>query len=365
MNLVNLDGRTVVVEPEDAHTLMDRGFTRPVLLRRHPEGVPGSALVARPYGGLGDMICLRPAVLQLAEERDLTLLIEARYFCLFPEIDRKVPYPYDLALTQHRYSHGTGAGFELVFENDFDEHAYETVYDCWCPCGDHEFDCDYRPKRNRVENFAAHLGVAVRPPDMRPAINRVFGDAWWLATGLGGATTVGFQVRTMHRSKDWPMDCWRSLAGCLEARGIRVVAFDAEDDISLSAASMPCSGRSLPDVGGVIAGLDAMVAADSGLMHYALALGVPTVGIFGPTDGTLTMRAYNGQARWTAVQAQVSPDWGCRAPCYYSRKTNGYFCEQDRNAPMPGRCLATLPVAPVLQAVLDILSGGTDVSDQS
>ena len=358
MNLVNLDRRTVVVEPEEVRGLMDRGFTRPVLLRRHAEGIPGSALVARPYGGLGDMICLRPAVLQLAQERDVTLLIEERYFCLFPEIDRKIPYPYDLALTQHRYSHGTGAGFELAFENGFTEHGYETVYDCWCPCGDHEFDHDYRPERNRVENFAAHLGVAVRPPDMRPVAEP-------LPRSETSKSWVGLQVRTMHRSKDWPIESWTALAHRLEKEGYAVIVFDATKAFQLTPTTVPCVGLDLPELGGVIGRLTAMVATDSGLMHYALALGIPTVGIFGPTDGALTMRAYSGHAAWVSVQAQVNPHWGCHAPCYYSRPHNGYFCEGQKNSPRMGACLRHLGADAVFEAFRQVLRGGTDAPDQS
>ena len=356
MNLVNEVGRVVVVNDDDVPGLMQRGFTRPVLLRRHPKAPPGTALVARPYGGLGDMICLRPAVLQLAQREDLTLMVEERYLCLFPEIERKIPYPYDLAVTQHRYSYGTGAEFELAFENGFDERNYATVYDCWCPCGDHEFDHRYQPTQNRVENFAAHLGVAPRPPDMRPLVDFTYPHSTkkW----------VGLQVRTMHASKDWPVTSWQILAGRLEAEGYAVIVFDATETFYLTNTVVPCVGVDLMELGRTIGSLDAMIATDSGLMHYALALGVPTVGIFGPTDGALTMRAYDGHAPWVAVQAETNPHWGCHAPCYYSRPHNGYWCEGHRNSPKMGECLRYLGADAVFEAFQQVIRGGTDAPDQ-
>lgn len=351
MMLENLFGRVISCDPEDAPGLIGRGFRRPVLVRKHPEGAPGTFLVARPYGGLGDMICLRPAVLQLPREMT-TLLIEDKYRCLFPEM-QAIPYPYHLAVAKHRYSLGSGSDFFLSFENGFTELSYETVYDCWCPAGDHEFDSGYRPTKHRVQIFAEHLGVETRQPDMTPVVDDDTGYWWWREHGgCKDNEVIGLQVATMHPSKDWPLDRWHALAETLENLGHTVVVF-CETEVKLTPNAVSCYGLDLPGLGSVIGSLSAMVATDSGLMHYALALGIPTLGLFGPTDGALTMQAYPDTP--SAVIQGPADDLPCHAPCYYSRPDNGYYCEASKNLPRAGDCMKRIAVGQVAEALTQLL----------
>ena len=45
-----------------------------------------------------------------------------------------------------------------------------------------------------------------------------------------------------------------------------------------------CGRTDLRAFAGVVSGLHALVANDSGAMHLGAALGIPTVGVFGPTN---------------------------------------------------------------------------------
>jgi ADP-heptose:LPS heptosyltransferase len=85
----------------------------------------------------------------------------------------------------------------------------------------------------------------------------------------------------------------------------------------------------------------AFVAGDTGPMHVARALGVPTVAVFGSTDP--------GMFEWGGHHPVVAAGVAC-APCsFHGRKR----CPRGHL-----RCLTELGVAPVWAAVEAALSGG-------
>jgi ADP-heptose:LPS heptosyltransferase len=94
----------------------------------------------------------------------------------------------------------------------------------------------------------------------------------------------------------------------------------------------------LADAWGLMSVCDLFVSNDSGLMNLAEASGVPTVGIFGPSEVHRT-RPYKGQT--------VVSDWNC-APCYSLDKYPG--CQfVDRH------CLEAIPPAAVVDAAMKVL----------
>ncbi|MDX9979610.1 MAG: lipopolysaccharide heptosyltransferase II [Lentisphaeria bacterium] len=88
---------------------------------------------------------------------------------------------------------------------------------------------------------------------------------------------------------------------------------------------------------------DALLTNDSGPMHLAAALGVPTVAIFGPTSAALTGPYGPGHRVFSAPCAV--------GPCF--RRT----CPQGERA-----CLESISSKKVTEALLDVLSGETKPS---
>jgi heptosyltransferase-2 len=145
---------------------------------------------------------------------------------------------------------------------------------------------------------------------------------------------------TYGEAKTWPVD---RVAGflALAARDHRVVlvgdaqarSFTAE----LAAVSEPewgpagaagarvidlCGDTDLAGAVGVLKASRGFVGNDSGLMHLAGALGVPTVGIFGSSNPAWT--APGGS--WTATVA--ADGYACR-PCYRRSCNQPRFCLRD------------------------------------
>ena len=82
-------------------------------------------------------------------------------------------------------------------------------------------------------------------------------------------------------------------------------------------------------------GCDAFISVDTGFLHLAGSLGVPTVGLFGPTDGALTCEFYPT----VRVLQGPQPDWDkrgsgveCHAPCHFSKRLNNFHCQQLRTS---------------------------------
>lgn len=96
-------------------------------------------------------------------------------------------------------------------------------------------------------------------------------------------------------------------------------------------------GTSLGSLKGIIGGAALLVCNDSGPRHYGIALNVPTVTIFGPTDQEWTRSGASCEIR---LQAPVA----C-GPC------------QLRRCPIDHRCMKEITVLQVADAAAQILGG--------
>jgi|WetSurMetagenome_2_1015567.scaffolds.fasta_scaffold04422_3 heptosyltransferase II len=103
---------------------------------------------------------------------------------------------------------------------------------------------------------------------------------------------VGMAPGALWATKRWPIDRFAGLTRRLLASGTQVVltgdASEAADTAAVARVApgaVDLAGRlTLAELGGVIDSCGAFVANDSGPMHMARALGVPTVALFGCTD---------------------------------------------------------------------------------
>jgi len=144
-------------------------------------------------------------------------------------------------------------------------------------------------------------------------------------------------------AKRWPAEHFAALAHELASDGVRCVivgsAADERTRLDIESrfdgnrgAMVDLVGRTdVPVLAGVLAQVRALVANDSGVMHLGAALGVPTVGLFGPTDERLTA------PRSTAARAVLAEPVWCR-PCML------------RECPLDHACMRRLSPAAVAAA---------------
>lgn len=113
--------------------------------------------------------------------------------------------------------------------------------------------------------------------------------------GPGTGPIVGMSPgASFGTAKRWPAERFAELVSQLGARlGARSVLFGSAQEAALAAqiaasspaATISLAGKtSLREFIDLVAGCDAYITNDTGTMHVAAALGVPTLAIFGPTN---------------------------------------------------------------------------------
>lgn len=173
-----------------------------------------------------------------------------------------------------------------------------------------------------VERYARAAGVRPAPTPWMRAASR--GDALVIAPGAA------------HATKRWPY--WTALARAWPGP-VRAVGGPGEEALVAPIGGTCESGfeRTLE----AFEGAACVVAGDTGLLHLGRALGLPVVGVFGPTtaaDGFFPPSG-TGEAPALAVEAPLS----CR-PC---ARFGGPVCPVGDHA-----CMRGIDVARVLEACL-------------
>jgi heptosyltransferase-2 len=210
------------------------------------------------------------------------------------------------------------------------------------------------PRRHQVDEYnllAAALGVAAADgaPVLTPPVDgperdeaRALLDA---AADPGRRPRVGVHLgAAFGPAKLWPPGRAAAFCRLVHERGGRAILLGAHGDQARAAAVLaeaPASslvGRDRPALlPALLAGLDWLVAGDTGVAHLAAAVGTPVVALFGPTDPALT--APRGPAVVIVGRAPC-------APCFY------------RVCPIEHPCLASIEPEQVWQAATRLAAGG-------
>jgi heptosyltransferase II len=126
-------------------------------------------------------------------------------------------------------------------------------------------------------------------------------------------------------AKQWPVAHFREIALTAGAQGFNVLVMGGPKDSELgteiaqglSQVKNLCGLTSLDDAIAIISGAEGMVSNDSGLMHVAAALKVPTIGIYGSTSPHHTPpAAHRSTTLWIGPKgAYGEPGVAC-SPCF-------------------------------------------------
>lgn len=116
-----------------------------------------------------------------------------------------------------------------------------------------------------------------------------------VAPGSDLSPLVGVQPGASYAEKQWPAERFAEVADSLTALGARIVLIGAGEREKEAARMMKAAMRGpqpadltgatrLRDTMGVLTHLSLFIGNDTGVNHIAASLGVPTVGLFGPTS---------------------------------------------------------------------------------
>lgn len=107
-----------------------------------------NVLIHRPSGGLGDIICILPAIHAYREkykDRPLTVALPSNFLWLL-----RLVFP-DIEVVDYKKFHAVG--FNKA------RNTFRHQYFLWCPAGIHEYKNNYRPLQGRIRNFSGSLFV--------------------------------------------------------------------------------------------------------------------------------------------------------------------------------------------------------------
>ncbi|MYD70432.1 MAG: lipopolysaccharide heptosyltransferase I [Acidobacteria bacterium] len=151
-------------------------------------------------------------------------------------------------------------------------------------------------------------------------------------------------------TKRWPPERFAAIATHLrDAHGLpAVVVWGPGDGESSAVAAVDASDgaatlapeSSLAELAALLQGAALVVSGDTGPLHLAAALGVPVVGLYGPSDP-----ARNGP--WAEADVVVAAE----CDCYRQRARSGPEGRMARHCTAPSWCLDRLEVAQVCAAI--------------
>jgi ADP-heptose:LPS heptosyltransferase len=153
------------------------------------------------------------------------------------------------------------------------------------------------------------------------AFNEAF-RAQVLATAVPGGTipaapfvAVGHACSNLGRERQLRPDEWKQLLRTVLVSGLEIVLVGGPDDATMAATIIAelghgrnlCGRLSIGQSAKVIAGASAYYGIDSILLHFARAVGVPTVSVFGPTDPATRLRPIVARERVAFARLPCSP----------------------------------------------------------
>jgi len=269
-------------------------------------GVPRRILVIRP-GGIGDAVLLMPALLALKKrypQASLTVLAERRNggaFALCPAVDRLLLYDtpahlfsairggYDLVIDTEQWhrlsavvarlgSAGNSIGFATNDRSRLFSHQVGYSHD------DYEADSFFSLLAPLAIAKPARLSLPfVTIPQQ--ALERADQE---LAVPSGNRFVAIFPGASTPERR-WGAERFRVVAERLGQKGIPAVVVGGKDDaaegevIVQGCGGVNLAGRtSLAETAAVLARSALLISGDSGVLHIAVGLVIPTVSLFGP-----------------------------------------------------------------------------------
>ena len=267
-----------------------------------------SIMIIRP-GGIGDAALMLPLIIEFKKsypEVSIDILAEKRNHCIFAEFPGiRTVYQYDspkqlIAAIRNSYDavidteqwHRLSVviakicnpqlliGFDTNERRRLLSHAISYSHD------------DY--EATSFINLLVPIGITAMPINGEKWLDipaRLLEKANGLLGSVKGKTFITLFPGASIREKRWEKDKFKALSERINLSGFDVVIIGASEDrligeyILADANGLNLAGKtSLLETATVIQKSCMLISGDSGVLHLAAALGVPTVSLFGPSN---------------------------------------------------------------------------------
>lgn len=271
------------------------------------------------HGGLGDVLLSMPAVRKLkAAYPELT--VDYATSDIFADVPRRV------------------AGCETVWDvaEVYEQTGYDAVFDLRVLVESAEDSASV----HRADIFARRLGLTldsyatpyVVTDAEREDVRGMVGDAARPLIGVQTAGSIGRRTPSVGRMLE--------IVAALMACGYTCMMLDHRPDDQWEGTVNLTGKLSVPQLFAALAECDVVLAGDSGVLHAANAVGVPTVGTFGSVDARLRVR---DQPNCLTIQCN---EWSGCAVC------NDH---QFQRCAAPEFCQDAVPTDVVVSAVTSLI----------
>lgn len=337
----------------------------PTPVRRKLATPVTSLLLIRP-GGIGDAVLLAPAIRSLKTTYPavhVTVLAEQRnagIFSLIPGVDRLLCYDRPRELLQamrcsydavidteqwHRLSAVLARLMRAPVKIGFNTNERRRMFTHPISYSHDEYEAV--SFAHLLEPLGIEAGSVEMGAPFLSVTDAASGKAAGLLESLHGEPFVALFPGASIPERRWGSDRFRQVAEVLSAFGIRMVIVGGRDDHQQG--EMIAGGRlglnlagltSLPETAAIIQRSSLLLSGDSGVLHIAVGLGVPTVSLFGP--GRVKKWAPQGD-RHIVINKGLScspcTTFGTTPPC-----------------PIDARCMRDITVDEVVNAVTMMLT---------
>lgn len=216
----------------------------------------------------------------------------------------------------------------------FDELSFGRKWDITTPCIEYERALQPNVDRNRPEIWAAKLGLKgkTHPRVYLSAKEQAWAQQWVERKGLAGRFVLGIVPESYAWVRSW--DHWIKVLYQLSKEAPRRWPFGQEiapviimagvkswDAIEFATVGVPVIGYTIRQILSVLSVCDLVAGVDTGPMHSAVGLGIPTLWLFTHIDGRIRTRGYKKAMVLQQADLPCCPCWydaQCHDPHHYA-----------------------------------------------
>ncbi|MBY0532855.1 MAG: lipopolysaccharide heptosyltransferase II [Xanthobacteraceae bacterium] len=188
-----------------------------------------------------------------------------------------------------------------------------------------------------------HAPLPPRWPLPQLVVSEIQADEWRGRMSVAkGTRAVALAPGSVGEAKRWPVAYYAETAKQLAQGGVEVWIIGGPDEKTFAKEILEHAGQGVRDFTGgklsdgviALSLASAVVANDSGLLHVSAALGVPAIGIFGPTD----------PAKWAPINPVA--DIVTHEPLLDCQFCMQYVCPLQHH-----NCMREIPASRVVESV--------------
>ena len=179
--------------------------------------------------------------------------------------------------------------------------------------------------RNRPQIWAQKMGLK-GAPQLKVYLTdreRLWARLWIKEQGLEGKFLLGLVPRSMSWSRDW--QGWVKLLYLLRQQHpdiaplIFMAGVSSWDGIEYATCGIPVYKRPIREALAILGQCDLVAGVDTGPMHSAVGLGIPTLWLFTHIDGQIRTQGYEQAEVIQRKDLECCPCWyepQCHSPAY-------------------------------------------------